>query len=337
MRGVRVFEEGLVMRFSTIGLIVAFTLAFVAAPLVAAQQPPRVWRIGLFHVGLDHVPPSLDPLRETLKALGYEEGKNLRLDWRNLPDEAAAEATAKEFVRDRVDLIVAFEDETVRAAKAATSEIPIVFVHVTDPVADGFVKSFSHPGGNLTGPYGVLEFPAKQMEFFKELVPRLRSVLVLSNPEDPVSPRWLRDVRSAGAILKLRLVEREVTDQTSIERAFGPVKRGAVDGVFIASWTLLTRFQALILRLSTEKRLPLASHRKERVEQGALFSYGPSYAAAGPVAARYVDKILKGTKPADLPVDQASRFELVVNLKVAKALGLTIPPSALARADQVIR
>ena len=309
----------------------------LAAPLAAeAQQPRRVWRIGVFHVGTDHVPPSLDPLKDTLKALGYEDGKNLRLDWRNLPDEAAANGTALEFVRDRVDLIVAFEDEAARAAKAATAKIPIVFVHVTDPVAQGFVKSFSHPGGNLTGPFGVLELPAKQIELFKELVPRLRHVLVLSDPEDPVSRRWLSEVRTAGATLKLSLVEREVTDPASIERAFNSINRGAVDGVFIASWTLLTQFQGLILRLCTERGLPLATHRKERVEQGALFSYGVSYASVGPVAAKYVEKILKGANPADLPVEEMSRFELVINLKTAKALGLTIPPSLLQRADQVI-
>ena len=312
-------------------------LALLAAPLAAEAQAQRVWRIGLFHVGIDHVPPSLGPLRETLKTLGYEEGRNLRLDWRNLPDEAAAASVAREFVRDRVDLIVAFEDEAARAAKAATAEIPIVFVHVTDPVAGGFVKSFAHPGGNLTGPFAVLELPAKQMELFKELVPRLRRVLVLSDPHDPVSGRWVSDVRSAGRTLKLTLMEREVTDSASIERVFGAVTRSDVDGVFIASWTLLTQFQALILRLCQERGLPMPSHRKERVEQGALFSYGPSYAAVGPVAATYVDKILKGAKPGDLPVDEASRFELVINLKTARALGLTIPPAVLARADEVIQ
>ena len=130
----------------------AVVLLLLAAPLAAdAQQTQRVYRIGLFHVGLDHVPPSLENLKKTLRALGYEDGKNLRLDWRNLPDEPAAHKTAAEFVRDGVDLIVAFENHTVRAAKAATSSIPILMVHVTDPVEDGFVKSLAHPGGNVTG------------------------------------------------------------------------------------------------------------------------------------------------------------------------------------------
>jgi ABC transporter substrate binding protein len=137
----------------------------LAAPLAVEAQPAgKIWRIGLFHVGLDHVPPSLDGLREGLKALGYEEGKNIRLDWRNLADEDAARTTAQVFVRDRVDLIVAFENQTVRAIQATTTEIPVVMLHVPDPVADGFVKSLAHPGGNITGFAGVGNSPAKEME-----------------------------------------------------------------------------------------------------------------------------------------------------------------------------
>jgi putative tryptophan/tyrosine transport system substrate-binding protein len=177
------------------GLAVALlSLALLAAPLGSQAQPPgKVYRIGLFHVGLDHVPPSLDSLREGLKTLGYDsgtvpvsmvssvmEGKNIRLDWRNLPDEAVAHETAREFVRQRVDLIVAFENRTVRAVKAATSEIPVVFLHVTDPVADGFVKSLAHPGGNVTGMSGYQDLTAKHLELFKALVPRLRRMLVLT-------------------------------------------------------------------------------------------------------------------------------------------------------------
>ena len=308
-------------------------LVFVP-PALPAQ--PKVWRIGAFHVGLDHVPPSLPTLREGLKALGYEEGKNLRLDWRNLADEDAARETAKEFVRNRVDLIVAFENQSVRAAKAATSEIPIVFLHVADPVADGFVKSMSHPGGNLTGFVTWVISPAKQMELFKEIVP-LRRVLVLFDSQDPTTPRYLAEVRKAAATLKLQLAEREVTSQADIERVFRSIKRGEVDGVFGLSPALATKFPSLILRLSSEKRLPLASNRKEWVEQGALFSYATDLAPVGRDAAPYVDKILKGAKPADLPVQEPTRFELVINLKTAKALGLTIPQSVLIRADRVIQ
>jgi hypothetical protein len=165
----------------------------VAAPLAArAQQPGRVWRIGLFHVGLDHVPPALHGLREGLKELGYEEGKNLRWDFRNLPDESAAQETAREFVREKVDVIVAFENQTVRAAKAATSEVPILFLHVlTDPVGEGFVQSLAHPGGNITGIFG--DVPGKRVELLKEAVPTLDRLLLLFDPTDHTARQgaWL--------------------------------------------------------------------------------------------------------------------------------------------------
>jgi putative ABC transport system substrate-binding protein len=334
-----------------IGLAFMLTLSLLAAPRGAEAQPAgRVYRVGLFHVGLDHVPPSLEGLREGLKALGYDvgpapmpmvstvaEGKNIRLDWRNLPDEAAARETAKAFVRDRVDLIVAFESQCVRAAKAATSEIPIVFLHVTDPVAEGFAKSLAHPGGNLTG-FGEFfaDVLGKRVELLKELVPRLRSLLVLIDPEDRALPQQLTEVRKAANTLKLGLVEREVTRQSDVEQVFGSLKPGEVQGVFVASSSLVTKFPSLVLRLAAERRLPMPSHRKEWVEKGALFSYGPNFHAVGQNAATYVDKLLRGARPADLPVEQVTRLELVVNLKTAKALGLTIPPSVLARADEII-
>jgi putative ABC transport system substrate-binding protein len=321
-----------------ISCLVAIALSMPFPTLAADQAQQKVWRVGLFHVGLDHVPPSLDGLRQGLKALGYEEGKTIRLDFRNLADEQAARATAQEFVRTRVDLIVAFESQTVRAAQAATSEIPVVFLHVTDPVADGFAKSLSHPGGNLTG-FGEFfgDVNAKKMEILKELVPRLRRLLVLIDPADPASPVVLADVRKAAAILKLRLVEREVSSRAEIERVFHSLRRGDVQGVLVASSSLVTTFPSVIIRLAGAKRLPVPWHRKEWVEQGALFSYGANFPSVGRDAARYVDKILKGAKPADLPVEQVTRLELVINLKTAKALGITIPQSVLIRAEQVIQ
>jgi putative ABC transport system substrate-binding protein len=302
-----------------------------------AQHANKIWHIGLSHVGLDHVPPSLEPLRQELKRLGYEEGKNSRFDWRNLPDEEAANKTAKEFVRNQVDLIVAFESQTVRAAKAATAEIPILMVHVVDPLAEGFVKSLSHPGGNMTGFSGVGDVSAKQVELFKELVPALSRLLVLSDPKDPGSLHLLSEAKTTAKSLKLTLVEREATTQTDVERVMGSLKRTDVEGVFIASPNLRTKFPTLILRLATEKRLPLTIHRKELVEQGALFSYAHDLALVGPLAARYIDRILKGAKPGDLPFQEPPNFEFVINLKTAKSLGLTIPPNVLARANKVIK
>jgi putative ABC transport system substrate-binding protein len=313
------------------------TVAALAAPLTAAaQRAGKVWRIGLFHVGLDHVPPSLEPLRQELKTLGYEEGRNLRLDWRNLADEQAAHEVAREFVRSRVDLIVAFENHTIQAAKAMTSEIPVVFVHATDPVEAGFVRSYGRPGGNLTGFAGVGDVPAKWLQLFKEVVPRLRRLLLVFNPRDPLAPRYLREFREAAATLKINLLEREVSDQDDIERLFGALKHGEVDGVLHGSPDVRARFSSVLTRLSLDHRLPYEAHRKEWVEQGALFSYSPDIASVGVGAARYVDRILKGTKPADLPVEELAQYKLVINLQTARALNLTIPSSVLLRADQVI-
>jgi putative ABC transport system substrate-binding protein len=219
------------------GVIHFLLAAMLLAPgfPAEAQQPKKVWRIGLSHVGLDHIPPPLDPLRQELKKLGYEEGKNIQLDWRNLPDEEAARATAQEFVRNKVDLIVAFESQTVRAAKAATSTIPVVFLLVIDPVAEGFVRSVSQPGGNMTGFGGPGDVPGKQIELFKELIPQLRRLLILIDPKDPVVKRSLSEVRTTAKNVNLQLLEREATTQVDLERLFASLKPRDVDGVFIAS------------------------------------------------------------------------------------------------------
>ena len=313
-------------------------VGLLAAPLAAeAQQAGKVYKIGLLHVGLDHVPPSLDGLRDGLKALGYVAEKNLRLDWRNVANEGAARDTARQFVGENVDLIVAFESQAVRAAKAATAEIPIVFLHVTDPVTEGFVRSLAYPGGNLTGSAEYFaELVPKRLELLKELVPHAERMLVLIGTDDPAAPLMRAEVRKASATLGLELTEREVRTQADVERVFGSLKRGEVDAVFLATLNLYTNFPSLIVRLTTHMRLPIVFHRKEWVVRGALLSYGVNFRAQGEEAARYVDKILKGSKPADLPVEQPTNLELIINLKTAKAIGLTIPQSVLLRANQVI-
>ncbi len=319
-------------------LVVTIALALFVAPLGAeAQQAAKVWRIGLIHVGLDHVPPSLPTLREGLRVLGYEESRNIRLDFRNVADEAATHAVAQEFVRERVDLIVVFEDQAMRGLKATPSQIPIVFLHLTDPVFDGYVASLARPGGNATGFNNLLVSPSKQIEIFSEFMPRPRRLLVLLDPKNAFTQRALPEMRNAAAALRLQLTEREVASASDIERVLGAADRSNTDGV-IAMPPLVTNLFSLILRLTTERRLPLVSPRKEwvQVQQGALFSYGPDLAAIGRAAATYVDKILKGAKPADLPVEQPTKFELVINAKTAKALGLTIPQLILLRADEVI-
>ena len=312
-------------------------VAFLVSYSADAQNSPKVPRVGLFHVGLDHVPPSFPALRDALKKLGYIEGKNIHLDWRNLADEQAARETAKEFDRLPVDLMVPFEDQSIRAAKAVKASVPILFLHANDPVVDGYVKSFARPGGNMTG---FVVWPVsygKQVELFTEIIPDLRRLLLLIHPNDPVGQRWLKEVQQTGEALKLRLIEREATNEAEITRVIKSVKRDEVDGVLVPSLILRNSHSSLITRLASEQRLPLGMHRKEWVERGALFSYSADLASVGSAAAIYVDKMLKGTKPADLPVDQVSRFELVFNLISARNLGLTIPQSVLFRATRVIR
>jgi len=316
--------------------VLAIAIVF-AAHSANAQPSGKVWRIGLFHVGLDHVPPSLEPLRQELKKLGYEEGRNLQFDWRNLADEVAANMAAKEFVRSGADLIVAFENQTARAAEAATSEIPIVLVHEDNAITEGFGKSMARPGGNITGFLGVGDVPGKRIELFTEVVPRLRRLLVMVDPKEPGAERSLAQLQSAAKSLKIELVERRITTQADIERVFQSLKQGEVDGIFVLSHTLNVKFPSLLVRLSLERRLPFAGYRREWVEQGALFSYAHDLASVGPPAAKYIDRILKGDKPADLPFQEASHFDFVINLKTAKQIGVTIPPNVLARANRVIK
>jgi putative ABC transport system substrate-binding protein len=325
---------------SLVSIISICLLGALAATSPAdAQAPAKVWRIGLFHVGLDHVPSSLDGLREGLKALGYEEGKNLHFNWRNLPDEAAAQAMAQAFVREQVDLLVPFENQAIRAAQAATTTIPIVMVHAYDPIPNGFVQSLAHPGGNLTGQaaYSWEGWHAKKLELFKELVPSLRRVLVLVDPHDPLMSRLLPEVQHAATALQLHLMVREVTTQAGIEQIFSALTPGDVEGVFPVSNNVETNFPALLIRLTLAHRLPMPVPLEQWVMEGGLFYYGINHQAAGKAAARYVDKLLKGTSPAALPVEQPSTFTLVINRKTADALGLTIPPTLLFQATEVIQ
>ncbi len=324
------------VRVRTIALAaVVGLLVLIPAGALHPWQRGKVYRIGVFHVG-DHIPPGLEPLRAGLRALGWEDGRNLQLDYRNLADEETAGQTAREFLQARVDLIVAFGNPTVRAARAITSEIPIVMIHVTDPVAHGFVKTLAHPGGNLTGFVFFAVSPGKHVELFKEIVPGLRRLLILLDPRDPATASQLTEIRKAAKILKITLTEREARHQVDLERVFGSIKHGDLDGAIPASNTLQIRFTAVLIQLALDKRVPLAGYSEDAAEQGALFSYAPDAAAVGRQAAMVVDKILRGAKPGDLPVEQPRAFELVINIKTAKSLGLMIPPSVLLRAGRVI-
>jgi putative ABC transport system substrate-binding protein len=319
-----------------LGFLSIFGWWLACSSASSAAEESRTWQIGLIHVGLDHVPPSLDTLRQTLHDLGYGEGKNLVFDWRNQPSEEAARVTAREFVEKGVDLIVAFEDQSVRAARAATSEIPIVFLHSFDPVFAGYIESLARPGGNITGPVSNLNLIAKRLELLKEIDPEFDRVLLLLDPMDPYTPRELETARGAAAKLDLTLVEREVTVAADLERVFGALEPGEVDAMVPASPNLLTNHTELLARLASRERVPYAAHGSAWAKRGALFTYAPDFPAVGPVAAQYIDRIFRGANPADLPVEEISRIKLVINLRVANELGIEIPPSVLLRADEVL-
>ncbi|HET9489264.1 MAG TPA: ABC transporter substrate-binding protein [Methylomirabilota bacterium] len=314
-------------------------MAILTLPLTSPAQTPRarakVWHIGLFHVGLDHVPPSVPALRQTLAELGYEDGKNIRFDFRNQKDEEAARRTAHDFTRERVDLIVAVENQALRAAVAAKTDTTILFLHVLDPIGGGFVRSLARPGGNITG-FASPELIAKRLELFKEAHPNLRRVLSLANSKDPTSDPQLAVARRAAQALGLVLVERTVSTLAETERVYRALQPGEVDGVLVVASSLRTTFSNALIRLSVEHRLPIVGHRREWAERGALLSYGDDFAAVGRAAASYVDKLLRGAAPADLPVDERSGILLTVNLRTAKALGITVPPSIITRANEVI-
>jgi putative ABC transport system substrate-binding protein len=306
------------------------------------QEGQRIQRVGLMHVGTDHIPPSLASLKARLRALGWVEGRNIELNWRNLEPDAATKQ-ARKFVLDHMDLIVAFEDKSISAAQAATARkrarIPVVFLHPSDPVRDGFVKSLSHPGGNLTGVSGARDVVAKQLELYQLLVPGLRRVLTLVDPDDPASKPLLKQYRAAEAQLArpLDLVIREVSNAKDLERVFRSLRPGEVDGSFLLSPTLRLNYSSLAIRLAERARLPVQAHRKEWVEQGALFSYGADLRPVGRIAARYVDSILKGTPPSELPVEVFPDVEFAINLKTASKLGIQVPQEMIIRADEVYR
>jgi len=304
----------------------------------SSSQP--IPRVGLMHVGTDHIPPSLPTLEARLKQMGWVDGRTIKLLWRNLEPEQA-DARAKELVRERVNVIVAFEDQSIRAAQAATAKvkIPVVFLHPSDPVRDGLVKSLSHPGGNLTGIFGARDVVAKQLELYELIVPGLHRVLTLIDPNDPATGRLLAQYRAAASQLArpVQLVIRKASTPNDLRRVFHSLRPEEVDGAFLLSPTLRLNDSALTIRLATRAKLPVQAHRKDWVKKGALFSYGADLGPIGRRAARYVDRILKGTPPSELAVEEVPDVEFAINLKTASRLGIRVPQQMIIRADEVYR
>jgi putative ABC transport system substrate-binding protein len=316
-------------------LLVLFLLA---APLAAeGQSTGTVPRIGYLSVASAGVPGHI-AIRQSFRELGYVEGQSILFEDRFAEGQSARlPALAAELTRLHVDVIVAASPPAIRAAKDATRTIPIVMITGDDPVRSGFVVGLARPGGNITGVMRLVsELAGKQMELLKQVVPSLRNVAMLWDPAMPTTTADLTDVRHDARSLGLRLQIVEARRATDYASAFAAMaKERAAALVVIGSPTFLAD-QRRIADLAAKHRLPATYSFKEQAEIGGLMSYGASQADVLRRAAIYVDKILKGAKPADLPVEQPTKFELVINLKTAKAIGLTIPPTLLQRADQVI-
>jgi putative tryptophan/tyrosine transport system substrate-binding protein len=322
-----------------IGLAVVLAVSMFLVPLAAGAQAGKMPRIGWLMGGS---PSShsvfLDAFRQGLRDVGYTEGKNIAIEPRythgahdRLPDLTA------ELLRLKVDVIVVDGTAPASAAKAATAQVPIVFTLAGDPVGSGLVASFAHPGGNVTGLSNLRgDLSGKQLQLLKELVPQLARVAVLYNPLNPAYRTYLDGARVAGRALAVELQVLEVRNSNELTSAFSALARGRAGALLALGDVIFRTEQVQLLRLAEESRLPAMYSDKLFVEAGGLMSYGVSYPDNFRRAATYVDKILKGAKPADLPVEQPTKFELVINLKTAKALNLTIPQSVLLRADQVI-
>src|SRR5262245_20477930 len=305
-----------------------------------AQKPPKVQRLGYLTANSSSVEmPRLDAFRRGLRALGHVEGQNIVIEYRftdgkfdRLPELAA------ELVRLKVDVLIANTTNAALAAKNATGTIPIFFIGVSDPVAAGLVDSFARPGGNITGLTNIAPvLSGKRLELLKETVPKLTRVAVLWDPHNPGSvPQW-NESQLAARELGLQLHSMEVSSANKYESAFKEATKAGSTALAVTLNPLANSNQKRIVDLAAKSRLPAIYARGEFVDNGGLMSYAPSFAADGRDAARLVDKILKGTRPADLPVEQPTKFELLINLKTAKALGLTIPPLVLMRAEKVIK
>ena len=304
---------------------------------VEAQKPGKLWRIGFLAASGSKL--TFAAFREGLRELGYVEGQNVAFELRSaegkvehLPDLAA------ELVRLKVDIILASSNQSVEAAQKATASIPIVMTGTTDPVASGFVSSLARPGGNITGlTLQTRDIQKKVLQLLKETMPSLSRVIILWDPLFVRGRLVLTELEDAAKVLGLQLQPIEVRASGDLERAFASATRSRAGAVMSTGGRVTFDLRAQIADLAIRHRLAATAPVLEYAEAGYLMTYGASLMDQYKIGARFVDRILKGAKPADLPVEQPTKFSLVINLKTAKALGLTIPPSVLGRADQIIQ
>jgi putative ABC transport system substrate-binding protein len=324
-----------------VGLFAIITALVMTGPVSQAQQPTKVPRIGFVSVtgNANNPAPSVDAFRQGLRELGYIEGKNILVEYRYVEGvRERAPVFVAELVQLKVDLLVV-GTTGLRAAKPATKSIPIVMVANFDPVAMGIVDSLARPGGNVTGLTTLArDLGGKRLELLKEVVPKLSRVGILWDADSPSSRIGFAEYESAARALKIPIQSLEVRGlNPDLEGAFQAATRGRADVLTMVRSAVLNRYPKQIADLAITNRMPLMCENKESVATGGLISYSANDLDQWRRAATYVDKILKGAKPADLPVEQPIKFELIINLKTAKQIGLTIPPNVLARADRVIR
>jgi putative ABC transport system substrate-binding protein len=321
----------------TIWLITTLAFGLLCAPFAPdAQQPEKAYRIGV--LATTYWPP-FDSFRESLRELGYIEGQNMTIEYRwaeqgtkLFPDLAA------DLVRLKVDVIVTWGTPAAQAAKTATSTIPIVMASIGDAVGTGLVTNLAHPGGNITGQSALNpELEGKRLELLKEAVPTASRVGILWHPANPIAALLLKETQVAAQQLGLQGQPIEVQSPTDLEGAFAAMTIQQADALVVVPDAFFVLNRTRVAELAIQHRLPAIYLYAEHVHAGGLIAYGPNYHELFRRAATYVDKIFKGAKPSDLPIEQPMRFQLLINLKTAKALGLTIPPMLLFQADEVIR
>lgn len=322
--------------------IATLIVALCCAASVAAAQPSpkKSVRIGyLAGVSAEADLPRLQAFRQGLRDFGYVEGKNLTIEFRHESrDFDRLPQLAAELVALRIDLLVTVTTDAALAAQKATRSIPIVFMGITDPVSAGVIDSLARPGRNATGVTNMAAIlTGKRLELLKESIPKVARVAVLWDPQGPGSvPQW-KESQEPARQLGLQLYSMEVSSADRYEPAFKEAVKGRNQAVWVTLNPLANSHQKLIAELAVSHRLPSICAREDYADNGCLMAYGPGYTNEGRDGARYVDKILKGAKPGEIPVEQPMKFDLVINLKTAKRIGLTIPPNVLARADKVIK
>ena len=319
--------------------VIAFVLVG-SGVVVEAQQPTKVPRIGFqLDAPAATAAARIEAFRQGLRELGYVEGKNIIIEWRSADGKPERRSEiAAELVRLKVDVIVSAGPTATRAIKEATSTIPIVMGQDTDPVGSGFVASLARPGGNITGLAALApEMSGKELQLLKEIVPRLSRVAIIGNSTNPGDAQSLRETVLAAGSFEIYLRYLDIIEPKDIEPALRAAAKGHADALLMLGNPILNAHRKQIVDLAVKHRLPATYARPEYVEAGGLMYYGTSYNDLFRRAATYVDKILRGANPADLPVEQPTKFELVINLKAAKRIGLTIPSNVLARADRIIK